>query len=607
MSSRCSVLRFPYLTKSSTRYSSIRHSSTRHSSTDSTLSHIPIAIIGSGPTGLLLSSILSRYSLPHQIYTSSPSLPSHPQAHFINTRTVEILKSAFPKIYDAVKLTMPSPSGWRYFRFGTGVGSNAQSLGTQDNFTTPSYERLRALSSVRPMNLSQDKFVGILAEAIPPSQPIKYSHKLHSITDSPSSSSKKTLTFSNGSQITASYVIGCDGSNSTVREIAGIERKELVHQNLINVHFHIKKGHMTKSILENPAMLHFVYNSSNVAVYVCHSLETDPSVWVMQIPFFPPYQSPSDFPSSKVLDLISKNFDLPASSISLISVKPWKMSSSITDRYVSGNVVLAGDAAHVFPPAGGLGMNTGLQDVHNLGWRLKTGKIEKYEEERRKIAINNDKFSVSNYNKTLNVARVLGLDNRLNDLFIDSLKGMPFLSDDAKKGMWEQGYNAALGVMKVLESQNPIVETLRKKVQRLLDAENGLPLVFPEVELGFSYGVDGPVGTVREGGRFPKLELEFRNEKVDVKDLIVRLENKMEEIWPVSVVIGEDLDGLEDAEYEGTRVMFVKVVEQEEGKEEGLEMIDGEGDFKKLLEESGLENAKAILVRPDGHVGRIYK
>ena len=76
---------------------------------------------------------------------------------------------------------------------------------------------------------------------------------------------------------------------------------------------------------------------------------------------------------------------------------------------------------------------------------------------------------------------------------------MPFLSDDAKKGMWEQGYNAALGVMKVLESQNPIVETLRKKVQRLLDAENGLPLVFPEVELGFSYGVDGPVGTVREG------------------------------------------------------------------------------------------------------------
>ena len=81
----------------------------------------------------------------------------------------------------------------------------------------------------------------------------------------------------------------------------------------------------------------------------------------------------------------------------------------------------------------------------------------------------------------------------------------------------------------------------------------------------------------------------------------------MEEIWPVSVVIGEDLDGLEDAEYEGTRVMFVKVVEQEEGKEEGLEMIDGEGDFKKLLEESGLENAKAILVRPDGHVGRIYK
>ena len=44
--------------------------------------------------------------------------------------------------------------------------------------------------------------------------------------------------------------------------------------------------------------------------------------------------------------------------------------SQVAERYASGRVLLAGDAAHRFPPAGGFGMNTGIQDAHNLGWKL---------------------------------------------------------------------------------------------------------------------------------------------------------------------------------------------------------------------------------------------
>jgi putative polyketide hydroxylase len=47
------------------------------------------------------------------------------------------------------------------------------------------------------------------------------------------------------------------------------------------------------------------------------------------------------------------------------------MSSLIADNfYADGGISLVEDAAHVFPPAGGFGMNTGLQDVHNLAWKL---------------------------------------------------------------------------------------------------------------------------------------------------------------------------------------------------------------------------------------------
>ena len=44
--------------------------------------------------------------------------------------------------------------------------------------------------------------------------------------------------------------------------------------------------------------------------------------------------------------------------------------SQVAERYASGRVLLAGDAAHRFPPAGGFGMNTGIQDAHNLAWKL---------------------------------------------------------------------------------------------------------------------------------------------------------------------------------------------------------------------------------------------
>src|SRR2546421_4893027 len=48
----------------------------------------------------------------------------------------------------------------------------------------------------------------------------------------------------------------------------------------------------------------------------------------------------------------------------------WRISAQVANRYRVGRVFLAGDAAHSMPPTGGFGMNTGVQDVHNLAWKL---------------------------------------------------------------------------------------------------------------------------------------------------------------------------------------------------------------------------------------------
>ncbi|MDO9175587.1 MAG: FAD-dependent monooxygenase, partial [Actinomycetota bacterium] len=74
------------------------------------------------------------------------------------------------------------------------------------------------------------------------------------------------------------------------------------------------------------------------------------------------------------------------------------------DRYRAGRVLLAGDAAHRFPHTGGFGMNTGVQDAHNLAWKLaavvrgdaREGLLDSYEAERRPVGLSNCAQSLHN-------------------------------------------------------------------------------------------------------------------------------------------------------------------------------------------------------------------
>ncbi|MGY1897762.1 FAD-dependent monooxygenase [Nocardia gipuzkoensis] len=89
-------------------------------------------------------------------------------------------------------------------------------------------------------------------------------------------------------------------------------------------------------------------------------------------------------------------------------VTVWRPNVRLAQRFREGRVFLAGDAAHAHPPTGGQGMNTGIQDAYNLGWKLAAALagddtlLDSYETERRTVA-----------------ARVLGLSSELLDKLVD--------------------------------------------------------------------------------------------------------------------------------------------------------------------------------------------
>ena len=90
--------------------------------------------------------------------------------------------------------------------------------------------------------------------------------------------------------------------------------------------------------------------------------------------------------------------------VSLRARRRWSMVANVADRLSVGRVHLIGDAAHQFPPAGGFGMNTGLQDAHNLCWKVAAvhhgvadpSLLRSYDAERRPVALTNASLSVHN-------------------------------------------------------------------------------------------------------------------------------------------------------------------------------------------------------------------
>jgi hypothetical protein len=107
---------------------------------------------------------------------------------------------------------------------------------------------------------------------------------------------------------------------------------------------------------------------------------------------------------SELVDLVRAQTGVPKLGVELISRSVWRMSRQVAAQFRRGRVFLAGDAGHRFPPTGGYGLNTGVQDAHNLAWKLafvikglaSERLLETYDTERRPIAESNADFSLGN-------------------------------------------------------------------------------------------------------------------------------------------------------------------------------------------------------------------
>ena len=95
----------------------------------------------------------------------------------------------------------------------------------------------------------------------------------------------------------------------------------------------------------------------------------------------------------RALELLRAAIGVPDIGVVIDNIATWRAEANCADRFREGRVFLAGDAAHVVPPNGGYGGNTGVQDAHNLAWKLALtlsgvagpGLLDSYDAERRPV------------------------------------------------------------------------------------------------------------------------------------------------------------------------------------------------------------------------------
>jgi 2-polyprenyl-6-methoxyphenol hydroxylase-like FAD-dependent oxidoreductase len=215
-------------------------------------------------------------------------------------------------------------------------------------------------------------------------------HVIASVTD---------LTSGEPVSIRAKYLVGCDGVASQVRSALGIEMEG-----------NPKLSYSVSILVRTPDVLRH-FDKGQAERYIFVGPEGTWGNWTVV--------DGKDLWRLTVLGSIDKldleRFDASAwvkralgrddVSFEVLSVLPWRRSELIAERYRSGRVILAGDSAHTMSPTGGMGMNTGMGDAVDLGWKLDAvlkgwgteELIASYETERRPVAIRNAAFSTHNW------------------------------------------------------------------------------------------------------------------------------------------------------------------------------------------------------------------
>lgn len=328
-----------------------------------------VLIVGAGPTGLTLACVLARSGIAFQIIERAAGPHPGSRGKSIQPRSLEVLDNL-----GVIDTILEHGEAARPVLFTDMDGREIQRTGPPG---APTPGTPYPSSVVTPEWRVEEALRGRL-EALGGS--VTFNVQLSELTQS---DTHVTATTSTGETITARWLVGCDGGHSTVRKQSGIT---FLGETLEEVRMIVADVQVTGLDRETWR----VWQGDDGFAALCPLASTeDFSLQILLGAGGDPSLSLENMQAAVTRQ--SRRSDIILNKITWSSL--WRANVRMVDSYRSGRVFLAGDSAHTHSPAGGQGMNTGIQDAQNLAWKLvavlkgaSPALLDTYQEERLPIA-----------------------------------------------------------------------------------------------------------------------------------------------------------------------------------------------------------------------------
>lgn len=485
-----------------------------------------VLIAGAGPTGLTLGIELARRGIGVRVIDKADTFFDGSRGDGIQPRTLEVFDDL-----GVLPAVLAAGRSQPLMKVHLGGELVAERRMTEWREPTPD------IPQPNPWVLGQSDTEAVLRARLAEfGVRVELSTELADFTADQAGVSATLIHDGSTESLRVDYLVGADGGRSTVRKRLGIAFEGTTDESI-----RMLLGDVRADDLDHEFGYWFAEPGAPMDGFALTPLPGG-----RKFQFAAPLRAEAE-PSLEVLqqhaNRLAERDDLTLSELSWATV--WRPNIRLAERFRVGRVFVAGDAAHVHPPTGGQGMNTGIQDAHNLGWKLAAALrdpgaatealLDTYEAERRAVA-----------------AHVLGLSTALLD---KTLKGDP--------------------------------DAMVREDTLQLDLSYRQVVTPGAVPVG-----DG----VQAGDRAPDAPLADRN------DRSVRLFDVFRGPHATLLVFGA-ATGTDGIGLPGTDTRVIRVITPETTSDNG-ELIDADGHARRAY---AAGDGTRILVRPDGYVGFVAR
>jgi 2-polyprenyl-6-methoxyphenol hydroxylase-like FAD-dependent oxidoreductase len=351
---------------------------------------VPVLVVGGSLVGMSSAMLLGHYGVRSLVVEHHRGTAIHPRAAQITQRTMEIFRTV------GVEQIVRRKSAEQFVQDGAIMGVESLAGKEIAYYIANLNEGIRDLSPCERVFISQSLLEPLLKQrAEELGAELRFATEMTSFDQDSTGVTAQIRHRDSGETATvrARYMIAADGAHSRVRDRLGIRMLGRgVFSNSITIYF---RANVAPLLRDRNLSVIYVINPVLRGFFRIEIPFTSGFLAVIAVgdPEHPDTDVSPGLTDQRCMELLHAALGVDDIPIKIEDVMRWQSEANTAERFREGNIFLAGDSAHVMPPYGGFGGNTGVQDAQNLAWKLAwvlkgaaaPDLLDTYERERRPV------------------------------------------------------------------------------------------------------------------------------------------------------------------------------------------------------------------------------